>query len=790
MSLRDFIKQVEASKQLNELAPAPSTTSTAAAPSASQKVMVKPGKPQQSAPPASITDQTGKVIAQGDAEQLKKLGDLVNTGEVTMMNPQTGKPLEEETIEEVAPPGMEDTVLALKKKFPGQEGKAYAIAWSQYNKTHGKNKDVKESKESMHTQKQTISESTLEYVLETHPHEHKMCQEGWGMDESLYEALCDYYFKEGRIPRKLAIEGGSALRAHVEECYAKDTGMIVEEDDIDEGLGGAVAGGVAGAALGGPVGAVRGAMAGDAIQDELAEEEFEEGTHSLGAKDLNPDLFPGDKPSPLKKVTNFATDVARGIGKLGSKALDAVAPDDDKLLANLARDSKKVDEESKLERMLRQTTKEETMFESKGKTEKTEKGLKHTGTYGREYDTDEEGNEKKIVKDEPKKGRGRPKKDGGETGKGFDFTALSKASGSKKPKKEVGKVSAKHKLTDKSRDEKADAEFEKDEAKKSDKKSKKVDETISKWDAQLRTLLEGKQVNEGLSVSTSVGQENMPDSVSITANDEDAHQLLKLINAAGLGSGVPAHAVKTNPVEELLKAHGSTEHGGSFSMPGTEEPGDVEVVGFDDAQSELDDGHGDDGTETLERIKKMLGIGKDAAPEPKHPDIEAGSDGEEHDDEESDEEDKEKIVGEEEVEEGGNKFTGNLAKAREEGKSEADLDGDGDMEKVKPANEGEEKVEEGQQTCNECGAMYEGDGHECSHEKMEEGQLNEWANSPQGQSEDEAFKADMDFMLKVLAGGINKPKVDQTVMPSTKVKVTESVEVDLAAEMRKLAGIR
>ena len=43
---------------------------------------------------------------------------------------------------------------------------------------------------------------------------------------------------------------------------------------------------------------------------------------------------------------------------------------------------------------------------------------------------------------------------------------------------------------------------------------------------------------------------------------------------------------------------------------------------------------------------------------------------------------KKKEVDEEKTEEG-NKFTGNLAKARADGKKEADLDGDGDMEKVR-----------------------------------------------------------------------------------------------------------
>jgi hypothetical protein len=43
---------------------------------------------------------------------------------------------------------------------------------------------------------------------------------------------------------------------------------------------------------------------------------------------------------------------------------------------------------------------------------------------------------------------------------------------------------------------------------------------------------------------------------------------------------------------------------------------------------------------------------------------------------------KKKEVDEEKTDEG-NKFTGNLAKARAAGKKEADLDGDGDMEKVR-----------------------------------------------------------------------------------------------------------
>ena len=43
-----------------------------------------------------------------------------------------------EGLEEKAPPGMEDLVLKLKKQYPDDHSKAFATAWSIYNKKHGK----------------------------------------------------------------------------------------------------------------------------------------------------------------------------------------------------------------------------------------------------------------------------------------------------------------------------------------------------------------------------------------------------------------------------------------------------------------------------------------------------------------------------------------------------------------------------------------------------------------------------------------------------------------------------
>lgn len=134
---------------------------------------------------------------------------------------------------------------------------------------------MKENRQS----KKKVMEGTLEEIIQLHPHEHKMCQEGWGMDESLYEALADHYFKEGRIPRKVWHGDLEELRKHVEECYLQDTQTLMGEDMIDEdGIFtdiGQVAGTVAGSA-GGPVGSFvgrqAGAALGGAIDDAIGEE--------------------------------------------------------------------------------------------------------------------------------------------------------------------------------------------------------------------------------------------------------------------------------------------------------------------------------------------------------------------------------------------------------------------------------------------------------------------------------------------------------------------------------------
>ena len=145
-----------------------------------------------------------------------------------------------------------------------------------------------------------VMEGTLEEIIAVHPHEHKMYQDGWGLDEGLYEALCDHYYKEGRIPRKVWHGSSDDLRNCVEECYLQDTQPLMSEE-VDEGslsdvnwkdVGastiGSVGGYMAGDATGIPFAGIAGAGIGGAIgsafakDDEVKEDDDHEVAAGLG----------------------------------------------------------------------------------------------------------------------------------------------------------------------------------------------------------------------------------------------------------------------------------------------------------------------------------------------------------------------------------------------------------------------------------------------------------------------------------------------------------------------------
>lgn len=832
--------------------------------------VIQRGKSAQATITSTSTDPTETNVLQAAAEILKKGKGQIQMSPITTTQPaqstqqkpgqtiQSTPPqttMTEEEIDEVAAPGQEDWIKANKQRFIDQYGKEkglgvlYATAWK---RSKAKNESINESKMSV------MEGYTLEDILQRFPHEHKMCQEGWGLDESLYEALADHYHREGRIPYKVWHGPLEELRDHVTKCYAEDTDMLMDESvetassgdaqfgplsGVDEDMSGAATGAalgrVAGTTLGGPVGGIIGSAVGSKIGSEahdMLSDDLEEDLYELDNSDELDELdseFPYPDTNNLldeedymmeakkKNVKNKPTKVLESKHYLGLDNLDitndfeewsavadgffarivqtvngvkAFSPESNGLIGffdnkkqtgwivsdiNKMEDDKDIDTnkygagdplgaefpdldllESKKKKMHKKLS-EETKETKSGRVHKAE-----PGGYGRADDEDDEGRKVKD-KDAPRRGRGRPRKNAdSETGevKKWDTETLARWIVGSKPDKLPGKASVKHKI--------------KDESIK--KKSKKFDAQMESWDRELKSLL-----NEGMTITTSTGQPGGMDSVSVSATDSDAQTLLRLLQDAGIGLGGKSSAM----------SHGDSD-GQAIS---------VEPVAHDEVMGQLtpqDDG----GDDALGFIKRMLGARGSDSMDSMEMDYESEAD---HDHAEHDHEDDEDMRVKE-----GTKFTGELAKARADGvqpgekmkvdgkeypvkhgkkmdeEDEHDSDEDDEDEedhddesKDNDDEKDKEKVEEGQQTCNECGgAMYE--GHQC---EMEE--LNEWANSPMGKSADEDFKTEIEYMTRLISGGLNGQKRDQTTLPHTKVK-TEIVKEDISATMRKLAGIK
>jgi hypothetical protein len=83
-------------------------------------------------------------------------------------------------------------------------------------------------------------------------------------------------------------------------------------------------------------------------------------------------------------------------------------------------------------------------------------------------------------------------------------------------------------------------------------------------DNQLNALLnESEEVNEGLSVSISKGQQNSPDSVTITAQDQEAEHLLAFVKNAGLGLFGDDNVDTHSSAMSIQPAHGAPDEVGA-----------------------------------------------------------------------------------------------------------------------------------------------------------------------------------------------------------------------------------
>lgn len=177
-------------------------------------------------------------------------------------------------------------------------------------------------------------------------------------------------------------------------------------------------------------------------------------------------------------------------------------------------------------------------------------------------------------------------------------------------------------------------------------------------------------IAESMSVNMSMNNDSAggpSKSLTVTATDEDATYLAQILRSAGLSGGEQeggcgcgtepcscgsnAEVVDENQPDWPTNTETSDDamqYSGGLNKPKSTGQTTVPVIA---SQTDRQESYAEAEEDALHRMMEVAGI-------------------------------KKKPVEEADVEEG-NKFTGNLAKARAAGKKEADLDGDGDMEKVK-----------------------------------------------------------------------------------------------------------
>jgi len=327
---------------------------------------------------------------------------------------------------------------------------------------------------------------------------------------------------------------------------------------------------------------------------------------------------------------------------------------------------------------------------------------------------------------------------------------------------------------------------------------------LESWEKELNSLL---TVNEGITVSTSTGQQGSPDSVSVNATDGDSAELLQVLRQAGLG---------VFGGEEERSSYGSPMHSHEPTGAGSEPEMSPAVVG--------------DGDDMMALIKKMSGIQDGGEPEGVAVvDVSSEEGDDEHSHYGSDNHDYE----EDEVDEGsewteklkntpkGGKFTiggkeytdtssleeedrliskanpndGTISTSSSTGRIQATMGPNGISVSPKPSvqngqdsnkkaqKQDESHDHENHETCNECG-MYEA---RCVCEPGQEQVEEDYAN--------EAGHEEMASLKHLLNAGndMHYPKEKQSVGNPTKVTFETKLLKDstsLLQDFKKLSGIK
>ena len=272
-------------------------------------------------------------------------------------------------------------------------------------------------------------------------------------------------------------------------------------------------------------------------------------------------------------------------------------------------------------------------------------------------------------------------------------------------------------------------------------------------DKQLNALL-NDDINEGMTVSISKGQQGTPDSVSVSAQDSEAEQLLSIIKSAGLG---------------LFGGDNdsSDEPSSAMSMPG---------VSIADGGAELDSNINvvNDHDGMLDLIRKMTGQGPAQS-----------------DDNDYESEEHEHSHDEEECGDCGNNPCDCETIDEAETPDQAEFMA---TEDNAPDSGAQETTADENAEAAEDGAIAKSDQQNptvtTNEDEMEEDLNESYANSAEN-----TFEADIEFMTKVITGGLNKQKsTGQSTIPvvaSQKNRLGEPMQESTALlhDWKKLSGI-
>ena len=329
-------------------------------------------------------------------------------------------------------------------------------------------------------------------------------------------------------------------------------------------------------------------------------------------------------------------------------------------------------------------------------------------------------------------------------------------------------------------------------------------------DKQLNALLESEEkVSEGMTVSISKGQQGSPDSVSVSAQDGEADQLLSIIKSAGMGLfggeeqngyGAPQGSTAAPGGIEVVDDHdgmmalmkklsggGEMQGGGDYESEEGHEHGEEacgtcgqapcgceqeqvdEVESEDQMAYEVAENAPDSGADNTD-----ADVAGNAAANSALATADAGADEEEGEVYSSPTNEAEDETGEEagkkkEEETVAESFANLYKKLAFLSEESIDKEEDEKAEKAGKKVAKDIEYDEGHKGKDDNKAEKAGKKVTKDIEyddKKDKKKIDEWANEAGKNGTDASFEADIDFMTKVISGGLNKQKsTGQTTIP-------------------------